>query len=217
MNKNAVILSFLVMSMTSYAQTFPGVGVGAIPDGSGVPTTCGSGGAPLIITFDVSGVSAPLVAVEVDIEINHTWVNDLSVTLIAPSNEEHLLFGRTLALTAASCGGGGGGNDLVGIYNFTDSAAGTDWWTNAASGSPVPTGDFRTTESGGDGQVNPAPFTDMNAVFNSVADPNGTWRLVVVDGGVGDEGTITATNLFLMGGPNPDVIFENGFEEIIVM
>ncbi len=221
MKKTVVTLMLLMSSICVQAQTFPGTGGGALPDGTGVPTTCGSPGAAVDVTFDVTGVTAPLTAVELDIDITHTWVNDIVATLIAPSGETHVLFGQTHALTADGCGTSIGGDaDLGGVYNFTDAAMGVDWWTAAATAGAaanIPLGDYRTTEQGGDGQVNPAPATDITAAFAAVADPNGTWILRVTDGGVGDNGTVDAANLFLMGSGPSDIIFENGFEAIPVL
>ncbi|HEY0427906.1 MAG TPA: hypothetical protein VGC76_09000, partial [Pyrinomonadaceae bacterium] len=69
--------------------TFPGTGVGAIPDGlSGTPPQFG---APLVINFAVSGVSAPVTSVTADITLTHTWVGDVDMVLRAPGGTPSLV------------------------------------------------------------------------------------------------------------------------------
>ena len=73
--------------------TFPGTGVGAIPDGlSGTPPQFG---APLVINFDVTGVTGPITDVSVNINLTHTWVGDLDMVLSAPGGApSHVLVSR---------------------------------------------------------------------------------------------------------------------------
>src|SRR5690606_37388242 len=75
--------------------TFPanGATLGAIPDGG----TCPTPGAPRDVTFTVSGMSGAVTNVEVEVTGNHTWVGDVTATLIAPDNTSHILFSRTEA------------------------------------------------------------------------------------------------------------------------
>ncbi|HEY0427916.1 MAG TPA: hypothetical protein VGC76_09050, partial [Pyrinomonadaceae bacterium] len=79
-----------VKAATSAPQaTFPGTGVGAIPDGlSGTPPQFG---APLVINFAVSGVSAPVTSVTADITLTHTWVGDVDMVLRAPGGTPSLV------------------------------------------------------------------------------------------------------------------------------
>ena len=67
-----------------------------------------------------------------------------------------MIYRFTGATTATAFGFG---SDLVSTapYNFADTSP-TNWWTAAAT-DPVATGTYRTTASGGAGQVNPAPVT----------------------------------------------------------
>ncbi len=203
MNKKTLVsLVALATAGAAFAQTFPGAGVGAIPDrgtaGCGAPN-----GPPLDVTFTVTDVFPPLSAVEVDLEANHSWVGDLDVSLIAPDATEHVLFASTGSTTVTGCGSS---DDLLGIYNFTDDGT-DDWW---ALGTPYPSGDYQTTTAGDDPSGGVA--TSISDAFAAVADPNGTWTLRITDGGGGDTGDVTAANLFLMGGPNPDIIFADGFD-----
>ncbi len=203
MNKKYLIsMVALVTAGAALAQTFPGTGIGDIPDrgaaGCGPPS-----GPALDITFAVDGVFPPLSAVEVDINATHSWVGDLNVSLIAPDATEHIIFAGTGSTTPTGCGSG---DDLLGVYNFTDQGT-DDWW---AQGSPYPEGEYQTTTAGDDPSGGAA--TSLDAAFAAVADPNGTWTLRISDEGGGDTGAVTAANLFLLGGPNPDVIFEDGFD-----
>ncbi|WP_395377355.1 proprotein convertase P-domain-containing protein [Marinicella sp. W31] len=201
----------LLTTQFIHAQVFPGFGIGPIPDDTGSCSIADTG-EPLDVTFNVTGVFPPLTVVEVDIGLIHTWMGDVAATLIAPSGEQHLLFGATGATTDDSCGDS---TDLAGVYNITDFTGGTDWWTVAAglgAADFFPSGDYNSTESGGDGQVAPAPITSMFDAFNGVTTPNGTWILRVTDKGTLDTGTVTAANLFLQGGVDPDIIFMDGFE-----
>src|SRR5690606_27493018 len=82
--------------------TFPGTGVGAIPDGG---PGCGVNGAPLDVTFNVTGLTGPVESVELDFTISHTWMGDVTATLIAPDGTTSLvIFGRTGTTSATGCG-----------------------------------------------------------------------------------------------------------------
>src|SRR5262245_40615867 len=66
---------------------FPGTGTGAIPDSPAGGPTCGDyTAAPLNISFAVTGMSAPLNDVRVNMTLTHTWVGDLKVTLLSPGS-----------------------------------------------------------------------------------------------------------------------------------
>lgn len=195
------MLSFAILAVTATGQTtFPGSGVGAIPDGPGTPTVCGSNGAPLNITFNVSGASAPLSAVGVNLTLTHTWVADVTATLIAPNGTTHVLFGYTGSTTAGGCGDS---SNLAGLYSFSDAAAAPPsggWWQAAAAVGDtlnLANGTYRSTGLGGVGATNPMPATSINAAFAGVANPNGTWTLRITDGGGGDTGSVSAASLIL--------------------
>lgn len=168
--------------------TIPGTGTGAIPDdaapGCGAPT-----GAPLNITFN-STVTGTLTDVEVDMTGTHSWVGDISASLIAPDGTTHPLYGFTGSTTATGCGAD---DDLAGLYSFNDAAAG-NWWTEAGTATPMAPGSYRTSTNGG--VVGGGAVTSMNPVFAAV-NPTGTWTLRVTDAGNGDTGSITAANLTL--------------------
>jgi subtilisin-like proprotein convertase family protein len=188
--------------------SFPGAGTGAIPDdASGVCHT--SEGTPLNVTFNVSGITGSVTNVAVSFAGTHTWIGDLSVSLIAPNSTSHVIFARTGA-TAASGEipeSYGQGDDLQGgTYNFADSNTSPPsggWWQEAFSGDEnhvMTPGNYRTTASGGASAVSPAPATNMNAAFAGVTNANGTWTLRVTDGCSGDAGSVTAATLTIVGG-----------------
>ncbi len=177
------------------AATFSGADVGAIPDatagqcwGAFVPT-------PRNVTFNVSGVAGPPSNVELSTTFspNHTWVGDVRATLIAPNGASHVVFGRTGATTS---GASGDSSDLAGPYNFKDSAAGVNWWTealNRLSTEALTAGNYRTTSGGGVGGA--GTNTSMTPSFAGVANPTGTWTLRLEDGCAGDSGSISAATL----------------------
>jgi subtilisin-like proprotein convertase family protein len=175
--------------------TFPGTGVGAIPDSpGGTPPVYGT---PLVVSYNVTGITAPITDVAVSITLTHSWVGDLDVVLRAPGGSpSQTIFSRVGALTATSFGSS---SDLSGTYNFTDSAAGANFWT-AAAATPVPAGNYKATAPG-PVAASPAPTTTITTTFAglSTAQANGTWTLTIRDGGGGDTGSVTASTLTVSG------------------
>ncbi len=193
------------------AATFAGANLGGIADA----TACGpTPGVPRNVTFTATGLSGAVSTVDLSMTIggpNHTWMGDIIATLIAPNGASHTLFGVTTSTTAT---GIGDSSDLGATYVFSDTAPAPPnggWWqaaTAAGAAAIIPAGTYRTTASGGAGQVNPAPPTSMNSAFTGVADANGTWTLRLTDGCTGDTGSVTAANLSVTtggGGPVNDV------------
>jgi subtilisin-like proprotein convertase family protein len=171
--------------------------LGAIADG-GAGTGCASAPGPYRnVTFNVSGVVGPVRSVRISLTLNHTWVGDLDVSLMAPGGQTHVIFSRTGATTTPACGDS---SNTAGPYSFHDQAGSPPsggWWQAAnvaGDGVAVQSGTYRTTAAGGAGQVNPAPATLMDPVFAGVA-PNGTWTLRVRDVSALDTGSITAATL----------------------
>jgi hypothetical protein len=136
--------------------------------------------------------------VELNVSGTHSWVGDMSVTLIAPNGTSHVIFARTDAWSG-NCFGDS--SNFGGPYLFTDAAAvGTDWWSAAVAvdgATAVPAGSYRTTQPGPNENPPPQPVTNMNAAFAGVPDANGTWTLRVTDGATSDTGSITAASLTL--------------------
>jgi subtilisin-like proprotein convertase family protein len=183
-------------SVSAPTATFPGTGSGAIPDGlAGTPPQFG---APLNINFAVSGITAPISSVSANVTLTHTWAGDVDMVLKAPGGTPSQVLVSRIGVTTA--GSFGSASDYSGLYNFIDSAAGTNIWT-AAAATPIPAGDYRTTTPGQPGQTNPAPVTNLTSVFTGLTTSqiNGTWALTVRDAASADTGTVTAANLNITG------------------
>lgn len=172
--------------------------LGAIPDGG----SCGVDGSPRNVTFSVSGLSGAPTSVSLTMTVSHSWVGDVTATLIAPNATQHVLFGYTGSTTAGGCGDS---SNLTGPYTFADSASNSWWQAATAVGDTVSvaSGSYRTSARGGAGAVNPQPPTNLSAAFSGVANPNGTWTLRLTDGGGGDTGSISAASLTITSGVSP--------------
>ncbi len=183
--------------------TFPGTGTGAIPDG--LPGTPPQFGAPLNVTFNVTGATAAITELSADFTATHTFVGDIDAVLIAPGGSPTLALVSRIGVTTV--GAFGDSSNYGGTYNFTDTAAGTNIWTVAtipACGTDciVAAGSYRTTAAGGTGQTNPPPVTGLMTTFGGLtpAQINGTWTLRFRDAANVDEGTVTAANLSITAG-----------------
>jgi len=170
--------------------------LGPIPDGgTGTPPVYGN---PLVMAFLVSGISAPITDVSVNLTLTHTWCGDLEMFLVAPSGSPNIVTVGHIGVTSA--GSFGSSSDYNGTYNFTDGAVGPNIWT-AAAATPIPNGSYRTTVRGMAGTTNPPAVTSLNSAFSGLttAQANGLWTLWVRDGANGDTGTVTAANLTITG------------------
>ena len=178
------------------AHTFPGSGLGPIPDGGGAcgPTPV----TPLNVTFSVTGMP-PGAASDVRVtgltfSPNHTRAGEVVAQLIAPNGAQQIIFGRTGATAA---GASGDNSNLAGPYSFADDAPG-NWWTAAAAvdtDTAIPSGAYRSSAVGGLGST--GAVTTLTSAFSGVTNLNGTWTLRFTDGCSGDTGTVTAATLEL--------------------
>ena len=162
--------------------------LGAIPDSVGECT--GADGAPLFVAVPTGALVGGLTNVAVSMTISHTWMGEVTATLISPDGTTHVIFGRTLANAPP---GWGIDSDLSGTYTFNDAAAG-NWWT-AATTSPVAPGSYRTSEIGGPSTATGA-ITAMNPVFTG-REGNGTWYVRFTDSCRLDTGVVSALSLTL--------------------
>lgn len=164
-------------------STISGGNTGAIPDNtpSGID-----------ITFPMGDLSQ-INDISIDIEMDHTWVGDLDVTLIAPNGDQHIIFSDTGAV-----GGNGSGDssNLDGLYTFGDTIWPiNNWWAAAEAaggGDIIPPGPYLTTAAAG--TPNEGQDTFMTPAFRS-AYAAGEWVLNVVDDAGGDPGNINAAKL----------------------
>jgi subtilisin-like proprotein convertase family protein len=124
--------------------------------------------------------------------VGHTWPDDIDVLLVGPNGEDALIMSDA-----------GGWTDVTGATVLLD---------DQASG-PLPdndvlaTGTFRPAnyEGWADTFWEPAPEPSGNvelATFNGT-DPNGTWRLYVMDNAAVDEGQITGGWRLCLNSPIP--------------
>jgi subtilisin-like proprotein convertase family protein len=147
--------------------------------------------APYPSNITVSGVTNPVTKVTVTLTgFNHTFPSDVDVLVVGPGGQKFILVSDVI-----------GGTDAVGInWTFDDAAAAFIGSTGTpASGTfkptnytvcqdpfaaPAPAGPYLTP-----GGIGTPCGTDTLAAFNGV-NPNGTWRLYVVDDLGADVGTI---------------------------
>lgn len=124
-------------------------------------------GAPNAIesSIDVAGLDGVLTSVSVVVAIDHTWVSDLVVALVAPSG--------TVVELARNVGGSG--DDL--LATFTDDAP-----FPISAGTPPFLETFRPRE----------PLVSLAG-----SEPDGRWRLIVVDQAWHDGGELTSWGIRL--------------------
>jgi len=174
----AVLFSLLVLPWAN-AVSYPTVTAMpvAIPDPGSVN-----------ITFNVSGQTAPITNISVDVNVVHPWGGDVRLELIAPD-------GTALDLVR-SPGGPGGNTDFVGLYSFVDPATpGALTFSQAAGASGTfPLGSYRTSTTGG-------ATTNLLATFAALTTPqiNGTWTLRAHDVEVIITGTVNSATLNIVG------------------
>jgi subtilisin-like proprotein convertase family protein len=193
----------VVASTVSFGATFPAdaITLGAIPDSVPTTGTCQTASTTQKdVTFTVTGMSGSISSVVVSFSASHTFLQDLEVSLTAPSAQSLLLFSATgtTSTVVNSCAGSANDLSTANTYTFADTAA-ANWWTTAAT-NPVPTSTNRTVVTGIGGTTNPPATTSLNTAFAS-ATANGTWTLRFRDRGAGDTGTVSAASLTIVAGP----------------
>lgn len=121
-------------------------------------------------TLAVSGMNRismlPTTLDQVCIDITHTWVSDMDISLISPQGTVYDL----------SSGNGGSGDNYTGTC-FRMNAA-----TNITAGTAPFTGNYIPEGAGGF-----ASFTGEN--------PNGVWTISIIDNFSGDQGTLNSWSL----------------------
>jgi subtilisin-like proprotein convertase family protein len=184
--------------LASPQVTFNGNGVGPIPDSTSQFPNCQVPGAPLNITFNVTGLSANVQTVELTMTFNprHTYAGDIVATLISPNGTRELdLFGYK---NASSANPAGSFWSLKGPYTFTDTAT-QSWWTAAYEYDEnsvwLKAGSYRTSQRGG--TPNGGENTSLNAIFGGLTptQANGTWTLRLNDGCAEDVGSVSTATL----------------------
>lgn len=131
---------------------------------------------PYPATINVSGVAGTVKSVRVSLNgLSHTFPSDIDILLVGPGGQQVILLSDA-----------GGGTDIVGVNLTLDDAAPTVVPATVVSGT------FRPTNLGGGDSFPGAPPgapAPALAVFAGT-DPNGAWRLFVVDDAGTDSGTM---------------------------
>ena len=136
---------------------------------------------PYPATNFVSGVTGTVSKVTVTLNnLNHTFPDDLDLLLVGPGGQSVILMSDA-----------GGSVDFVNTtLTFDDSAA-----LAVPDSTQITSGTYRTANYGTAGADSfpapapPPPWGASLAIFNGI-DPNGTWRLFVVDDAGSDVGSI---------------------------
>jgi len=159
-------------------ETYIGIGIAG-------PTINDAGPASLYpAAMTVGGWSGSIRHLSVFMTLTHSFPDDLDVLLVGPD-------GRSIVLMS-DAGGGGDVSNLT--LTFDDTAPG-----NAPDAGPLAATTYKPTNvDSADIFPSPAPAPwagSALSIFNG-GDPNGTWRLYVVDDAAGDTGLISSWGLF---------------------
>lgn len=170
---------------TSHAQAYLSMDTPiAIPDGPGVPTACGSPGTPITSSITVAD-GGTISDLDVRLEVAHTWVGDLVITLDNGSTTIDLIREPGDLDDSTGCGDSSDG------FNMIVDDEGTDGSTEDAPATPGGTEPAYTTG----GRYTPnGSLSDFDG--QTIA---GTWTLTVIDTGAGDTGDLLEWELLFNG------------------
>jgi hypothetical protein len=172
--------------------TFSSNGPWNIP-ASGTGTSSGAPTNPYPLTINVSGITDPVVDVNVRLRgLNHTWPDDIDIVLVGPQGQTVMLMSDV-----------GGSADLINVtLDFSMEVNSGPLPDNAqiVSGTYLPTNigspdSFPAPAPAGPYGSNLAAFYGLN--------PNGTWSLYVVDDVGGDTGSLAGWDLEIVVVPEP--------------
>jgi subtilisin-like proprotein convertase family protein len=135
------------------------------------------------VNFTVSGLSAGIQSVSLNLGLNHSWIGDLTAIIKSPNNTRSIKLFEKID-------DGADDSDTSGNFNFTDSATANFWTSALNSNSAVPVGNYRTVDLNG-------TATSLNTTFYNLqpSQANGTWQLCAADENVFDTGEITSATL----------------------
>jgi subtilisin-like proprotein convertase family protein len=207
--KTACFVALALMGLLlqwSPAAAFTGTGTGNIPDCPSDPTNGPAQytGSPLVVSFNVSGLTTNIQTMSLSITMWHQWVGDLNVYLTSPGGTNFTLFSR---VGPPGPLGFGNSADLNGTYVFADNGTNTlrnatdalnlDLFTGDDYTNVIPAGIFLPSAVGPTNE--PATKFTANSHFMGLtpAQASGTWTLTFYDGGSGDTGAVTSATMYI--------------------
>jgi subtilisin-like proprotein convertase family protein len=183
-----------------------GTNTGAIPDNDPAGRN---------INFNVSGFSGQITDVQLDLTIDHTWVGDITATLISANGLARMVVIGRPGLQAGTLSGSSA--NLSGTYVFSDANSASLWLALPNSSSAnVPASGYRASSLGITGTLHGGCANSFRGVFGGLStnEVNGLWSLSVTDSAGSDTGSVTAATLRLFFAPLPDAIFKDGLENL---
>lgn len=177
--KALFMVGALAIAGASFAQTFTSTGGPyAIPDNSAVGVSA---------TVNVTGAVGALERISF-VGLNHTWVGDMTLTLIDPSTNSVIFLQRPNWIGS----GFGNSSDFSAnnIYGFTPSSP-TLWGSSGV----IATGDYLTSSNNGTGTEVPTNFSGVGG--------SGLWTVFATDSAGGDTGGFESVSLTFTPVPEP--------------
>ena len=190
-----VLLAF--MAFQAMAQTKPSLDFTAPPfnpNAIAIPDDAYDGTLASMACFNVTGPTGVISDMSATLAIDHTWIGDLVIKVVAPDNTVLTLMNRPGFAEPADDGTGGFGDSsdlsVAAPINFANGAP-----TSAEDmGATIPGGDVVCTADGLCDYA-PAPGAGPGTDFSDFIGMNaaGTWQICVGDAGGGDTGQIDET------------------------
>ncbi len=147
---------------------------------------------PYPSTIDVSGAGSPLTRVEVVLQgVSHSCVKDLDILLVGPAGTT-----TTLMSDVGNVAIDTGCSDINANITFSDACG--EFGTSVPGGSDLcfrPSDNDRTGHQGDNWPGVGSEFPALNLSTFNGTDPNGAWKLYVVDDSGSDSGTIAGWSL----------------------
>lgn len=167
------------------------------------------------IPIELNGVNGNLLGLAITIDVEHSYIGDLEMTLTSPNGLAHLVLFSRVGVNNNSIYGYS--SNLNGVYTFVDVDSNlgvtNDLWATALSNdNDLPEAAYRTSTEGKLNNNFGGCTTRLNGAFGGLtpAQSNGVWTLHVADHGFSDIGTINSVNFALA--VATDAIFKSAFE-----
>jgi hypothetical protein len=164
------------------AKTYMGTG-GALNDAGASPTAN-----VFTITVPIADEAEIFSMIDLTLDITHTFVGDLTVTLTHPSGAVATIFDRP----GVPPGTFGNGDNLDGVYIFEDFQPQLPEATGAPNGIIAP---------GTYGTSGPGNLFDFDGLMKA-----GVWTLTITDSAGGDSGTLRGWSITMNNVPAPSAL-----------